>query len=689
MRKAFFFITAVLLALAMIGGPAVASSIRDIIEMPRLSSASLSPDGHWVAYREQRPSIDRNSHEFSWWVAPSDGSVPPRRLGDAGVGAWLNGTIGGEPAVWAPDSRSIYYRVARGGEAQIWQARIDGSSTRAVTTEPGNVARIQAAENGAALLYSVGPVRDTIAGAEQTAYDEGVLIDATVDPSRPLVGGSWIDGAWASERLEGAWFGHSGMLGSAPHGLRRLDLATGMIREAPLALTGPAEGLKPFEVFEKLGDRLVDTRAPSGDQRGVAYILMQEGGAYQIVVRSTRGEMYCSDPVCTQGRMAGLAWEGDRNVLLFTRWNKAARRTSLYRWTVGSESVERVVEVDGSMGSGRGDGCSIGQALAICVVEATDTPPSIVAIDLSTRTLRTLVRTPDPLDPAEPRFAPLEWRDSTGRVFTGLLAMPVGAKGPVPLFITYYNCDGFLRGGTGDDFPLRQMAARGIAALCINGYMLPGHKSVGVRNYRIAMDSVGKVIDLLAGRGLIDRARVGMGGVSFGGEVAVWIASHSTMLRAVSAANVLLSPTYYWFNAVQGRDVPSMLRQYWLVGDPDADRRTWSEVSLAYLARRFHGALLMQVPEQEYRPNVEILARMQRAGVPVELWGFPGEAHIKWQPRHQLAANTRNLDWFLFWLKSEVDPDPAKASHYARWRSYRSSSQERAQASASIIGRRR
>jgi hypothetical protein len=57
--------------------------------------------------------------------------------------------------------------------------------------------------------------------------------------------------------------------------------------------------------------------------------------------------------------------------------------------------------------------------------------------------------------------------------------------------------------------------------------------------------------------------------------------------------------------------------------------------------------------------------------------------HIKWQPRHQLAANERNLDWFRFWLAGEVDPDPAKAAQYVRWRGYGSPSQARTQASVS------
>ena len=52
----------------------------------------------------------------------------------------------------------------------------------------------------------------------------------------------------------------------------------------------------------------------------------------------------------------------------------------------------------------------------------------------------------------------------------------------------------------------------------------------------------------------------------------------------------------------------------------------------------------------------------------MELHVFPDEAHIKVQPRHRLAVYRRNLDWFRFWLQGHVDPDPAKAEQYRRWR---------------------
>lgn len=55
-----------------------------------------------------------------------------------------------------------------------------------------------------------------------------------------------------------------------------------------------------------------------------------------------------------------------------------------------------------------------------------------------------------------------------------------------------------------------------------------------------------------------------------------------------------------------------------------------------------------------------------------DMYVFPDEPHIKFQPRHKLAAYERNVDWFRFWLQGYEDPNPAKRPQYARWRQMRS-----------------
>jgi len=36
-----------------------------------------------------------------------------------------------------------------------------------------------------------------------------------------------------------------------------------------------------------------------------------------------------------------------------------------------------------------------------------------------------------------------------------------------------------------------------------------------------------------------------------------------------------------------------------------------------------------------------------------------------------MASQGGTVDWFRFWLKSEEDPEPAKAEQYIRWRELR------------------
>src|SRR3546814_9062143 len=82
-----------------------------------------------------------------------------------------------------------------------------------------------------------------------------------------------------------------------------------------------------------------------------------------------------------------------------------------------------------------------------------------------------------------PRLAPAEkigWQAGGSRA-SGILIRPK-IPGRLPLFITYYTCAGYVRGGTGNEWPLRALAAHGIAALCINA--VPGDTTKDARSRR-------------------------------------------------------------------------------------------------------------------------------------------------------------------------------------------------------------
>ena len=119
------------------------------------------------------------------------------------------------------------------------------------------------------------------------------------------------------------------------------------------------------------------------------------------------------------------------------------------------------------------------------------------------------------------------------------------------------------------------------------------------------------------------------------------------------------------------RGFTAMLKDYWNLGDPESDLARWKVVSPVWDIQALDTPLLMQLPESEVQSNVELHARLKRAGKPVEMFVFADELHIKYQPAHKRASYERTLDWYRFWLKGEEDPAPEKVEQYRRWRSLR------------------
>lgn len=650
-----------LIALAMLIPPLAAHAageaiIRAEIELTRIDSPSISPDGRWALWRQFRASIDRNDYTADWMIAPIDGTAPARRLADAGEIEWLNGYPLPNPPVWNAGSDMVLFRKVAKGEVQVWSADPEGISVRQVTRETGNVRDLQAIRGGQAVLLALGPDRRRVAEAEQAEYENGTQIDASVDPQRPLHHGDRIDGRWASGRLRGFWFEQGGILPREKPVLRVLDPATAALRDASgeeMALYAPAA-----KAFDRLGDWFVNVRETSGDARGAALVLAR-GGETRLVVADPAGRerARCIDQACASGPVRAVRWMGTDDTILFeTRDPQGA--SILMRWDTRSGAVSRLASGLGYLNGGDdGYGCAASAAQVLCVEADANSPPQVVAISVRNGQVTRLSDPNTALRRVDPAFERIEWSDPEGRLFTGFLALPKAANEPVPLFVTYYACGGYLRGGLGDEYPLRAMAASRIAALCVNRY--PAAPGVGgnVEAYRTAASGIAAIVSKLAREGRIDPEKVGAGGVSFGGEVATWLAMHTKLLRAVSVANVMVTPTYYWLNAVKGREVPQVLKQGWGLGPPDPTSKAWREVSPAMNVDRISVAFLMQIPEQEYRPNVELLARLQAAGKEAELWVFPKEMHIKWQPAHQFAANRRNLAWFLCRIGNVCPPD--------------------------------
>ena len=623
-------------------------SIRDLVEMTTISSLSVSPDGRWVAFRADRPSIDRNRVELSWYVVPLDGSEPARRICDGGQGLFTYpGAVVLEAPLWSPRSNAIYYRALINGEIQVWRAPIDASGATRLTANPANVRSVALDADGASLTYTVDATRAALDQAEQDSFDQGTPGDGSADLGRPASRGWFVDGGFASQRFTRGWYEIGNLLWHTP------------VRTVSIALPAADRGDSK--------DRVPQLETVARDNR-----YEKTSAHWRLAVKpEDASPIICTAALCdSRGPVAALRVR-DRSGYLVTL-REHGQTDLLAWWNPVDQSTRTIVTSDGILTGGDPamPGC-VGTADSVaCVAESATTPPRLVRIATATGEIRTLF---DPNAALGHRITTpaksLTWRDHRGVAHSAELVLPATPQpeGGYPLVLTYYWCDGFLRGGTGGELPILPLAEHGVAALCINRSST-GASQDARRDQRQAIEDIRTVLGKLTQEGSIDRRHVGMWGFSFGSEVESQVLIHTDLLAAAAVASNLIDPPLYWYQSLPGRDYASnLMRKIWHLGPPDQDAAAWRKVAPAMNVDKIHAPLLLQMPENEARASIELWSKLSASTIPAEFWMFADERHVKIFPRHQAVAMARNMDWFRYWLLGAEDPDPTKRDQYARW----------------------
>lgn len=115
---------------------------------------------------------------------------------------------------------------------------------------------------------------------------------------------------------------------------------------------------------------------------------------------------------------------------------------------------------------------------------------------------------------------------------------------------------------------------------------------------------------------------------------------------------------------------PAAARDFLGVGYPGMLERAspfWKALSLSVNARRISTPTLLQQSDDEYLDSLESFTTLREAGAPFDLFVFPNEHHVKWQPAHRLAIYRRSLDWFDYWLKDVRSSDPERQRELKHW----------------------
>src|SRR5690606_29684129 len=215
----------------------------------------------------------------------------------------------------------------------------------------------------------------------------------------------------------------------------------------------------PLTVFEakdaETGRTAVLLRTDGGDRTRrstvtrLAVLPAKEGGR----------EVSCEAAACTGKSISSVQWRPDGRELLFTVTDRdAGEAQSIFLWNIGTGEVRPVVASQGFLNGGRtrSSTCGMSATALACVAAEASNPPRLEIVDIASGKRHVLFEPNAALDAdLEQAISSrmISWADEDGKRFSGQLFVGhSGTKDPRPLFINYYRCTGFLRGGTGDEW---------------------------------------------------------------------------------------------------------------------------------------------------------------------------------------------------------------------------------------------
>jgi dipeptidyl aminopeptidase/acylaminoacyl peptidase len=642
---------------------------------------SLSPDGTRLAFQLRRADPASNGYCLGIFILSLGAADAPVLVDEGGdlIRSVVNDTDhAARPTgaaalivpVWAPNSQSVAFLKRTGGTNQVWVAGLDGRPAVAVTHAEVDVEALSWTQDGQSIVYGLRPGLATEAAAIEREAASGFLYDKRFVPilsSRPFVPPIRTRSYFTVARS-----------GGVPRAATSEEIAL----VDPLRDPHRPSGATIF-ARDGNGDRAwiaaapKDSLVPSGSTDvGYPYLTTE-----LRVETATGWRVHCLQPVC-DGVLTLRFDPRTKRLLFLKREGPRGTTMALYAWSVQAKAPRRLWGTEDHL-----VGCVFAPSGVICGRETPSEPRRLVLIDLNSGRAQTLY------DP-NPEFGrirlgrvtPLRWRNPEGYEAFGKLVTPPGYDGRqlLPLVLVQYQNRGFLRGGTGDEYPVHVLAARGMAVLALDR-PLPYHfqyaddrnispaESIR-RNYlgwadrKSVQSSLEEGIRQAARAANIDLGRMGITGLSEGSTAVQWAILNSKLFSA-AAMSSCCSDEYA--TSLTG---PSILDASVAKGRPPAwmgGAAAQAPISIPQHATALNTALLLQSADAEYLSALASFEALRLQKKPVELVVYPDEHHIKWQPAHRAAVYERNVDWFSFWLKGEEDPGPGKAEQYVRWRAMR------------------
>jgi dipeptidyl aminopeptidase/acylaminoacyl peptidase len=642
---------------------------EDLFRFRFVVAADLSPDGTQVVFARTRIAPGKNEDEDEDECEHTDLHLLAVESGEIRRLTFSDST-NSAPAI-SPDGSNVAFLSSRTEKPQLWLLPLDGGEPRQLTKlEQGVGSGAVWSPDGSKIAFTAGPqdeprkpehpyrVTRTVwrfdeIGVLDDAVQDVYVLDADDDSAEPrrLTEDRFMNSQpkWSADGQSLVYVAsHDPDSYELMSRLRRVDL-DGTVTD----LTGP--------------DGLVASHAPLSDGR-VAYVLDFE----RDVLIGSRSSLYVLDPATgartqrgseIEGHIEGglqpdnpgsrigagqlLLTEGDRDAVVRVQ---TGGEVALVRVALEGDESQMVV-------AGGTRACASVAARRSRVLFAAfgfTEPGDLHLVDLDTGEERRLTRlNEDMLAELDlPTVVPLSFAGIDGAQVEGWFVQPAGAEGPLPTLLSIH---GGPHGAWGAHFNFDHLmfAGAGYGVLLVNHRASTGYGDAfataikgdwGNLDYADLMAGVDHAID----EGLADPDRLGIFGISGGGNLTGWVIGHTDRFKAACPEN----PVFNWFSMYGTSDVGADFSVRELGGTPYDAEDVYRRCSPITYADRCTTPTLFLQHESDYRCPAEqteqFFTVLRVNGVPAEMLRFPNTSHggsVRGPIGHRRAQNEALLDW--------------------------------------------
>ena len=643
-------------------------TIQELIDLPALELAQISPDGRIVAYQQSQPDWEKNSYIPQIFLVSTDGKIEPQQITFTPNGSH-------EPR-WSPDGRFLAFISKREGDkvSQIYRLATAGGEAERLSEAATNVQQFRWSPDGKSLAF--------------TAVDA----ETEADKARKKSFGAY--------KVEDEDFKYS-------H-LWQLTLPDKKLRKLT---TGKQFTVSNFDWSPD--SRAITFAAPPNTDMGI----LNQICLYQVEVETLstspltptgyfapayspdgryifclqfRENYYTPERPCLinleSGNIQPIEIDFGDNLHPLGWFDKglifsAAQRTNLHLFLLDPHSGQ-ICQLSPNLTNGWVSHAQIGSVAAdgrtaAFIMDNASQLDEIVLLNLENGQWHNLTNLTDTVanwQLSEPE--PYQWQSKDGTPIEGTITKPIDfdPQKKYPLLVAIHGGPSWVslqQKLTRFDlriYPLPLWAAKGAIILQPNYRGSIGYGSdfqaLNVRNLGLGdYDDVISGVDALIAEGWVDGGKVGSMGWSQGGYISMFITTYSDRFKAVSAGAGISNWMTYYVNT----DVHPFTRQY-LKATPWDEMEIYEKTSPMTYIKNAQTPTLIQHGRNDARvplPNAyELYQGLRDMDVPVRLVTYPGMPHGPSQPRQSRQIMQDNLDWFNHWIWGEETEADEKRPYY-------------------------